>query len=72
MSLWLLLCLWMWSIFFGEFQYLPLNDCSAVSCDSGTIARGSPEILLGRDFVTFDLAVSTEPVSGTKQCMILY
>ena len=40
-SLWLLLCLWMWGIFFGEFQCLPVNDCSAVSCDSGVLARGS-------------------------------
>ena len=29
-SLWLLLCLWMWGIFFGEFQCLPVIDCSAV------------------------------------------
>ena len=28
----LLLCLWMWGIFFGEFQCLPVNDCSAFSC----------------------------------------
>ena len=27
-SLWLLLCLWMWGIFFGEFQCLPVDDCS--------------------------------------------
>ena len=40
-SLRLLLCLWMWGIFFGEFQCLPVNDCSAVSCDSGVLARGS-------------------------------
>ena len=40
-SLWLLLCLWMWGIFFGEFQCLPVNDCSAVSCDSSGLARGS-------------------------------
>ena len=40
-SLWLLLCLWMWDIFFGEFQCLPVDDCSAVSCDSGALARGS-------------------------------
>ena len=26
-SLWLLLCLWMWSIIFGEFQCLPVDDC---------------------------------------------
>ena len=40
-SLWLLLCLWMWGIFFGEFQCLPVDDCSAVSCDPGDFARGS-------------------------------
>ena len=40
-SLWLLLCLWMWGIFFGEFQCLPVDDCSAVSCDSGVLTRGS-------------------------------
>ena len=40
-SLWLLLCLWMWGIFFGEFQCLPVDDYSAVSCDSGALARGS-------------------------------
>ena len=41
MSLWLLLCLWMWGIFFGEFQCLPVNDCPAASCDSGVLTRGS-------------------------------
>ena len=40
-SLWLLLCLWMWDIFFGEFQCLPVDDCSTVSCDSSDLARGS-------------------------------
>ena len=40
-SLWLLLCLWMWGIFFGEFQCLPVDDCSAVSCDSGALSRGN-------------------------------
>ena len=40
-SFWLLLCLWMWGIFFGEFQCLPVDDCSAVSCDSGVLVRGS-------------------------------
>ena len=39
--LWLLLCLWMWGIFFDEFQCLPVNYCSAVSCDSSALARGS-------------------------------
>ena len=40
-SLWLLLCLWMWGIFFGEFQCLLVDDCPAASCDSGVLARGS-------------------------------
>ena len=40
-SLWLLLCLWMWGIFFGEFQCLPIDDCSAFSCDFSALARGS-------------------------------
>ena len=40
-SLWLLLCLWMWGIIFGEFQCLPVDDCPAASCDSGVLARGS-------------------------------
>ena len=40
-SLWLLFCLWMWGIFFGEFQCLLVDDCSAVSSDSGALARGS-------------------------------
>ena len=40
-SLRLLLCLWMWGIIFGEFQCLPIDDCSAVSCDSDALARGS-------------------------------
>ena len=31
----------MWGIFFGEFQCLPVNDCSAVSCDSGVLTIGS-------------------------------
>ena len=40
-SLWLLLCLCMWGVFFGEFLCLPVDDCSAISCDSGALARGS-------------------------------
>ena len=39
-SLQLLLCLWIWCIFFGAFQHLPVDGCSAVSCDSGPLARG--------------------------------
>ena len=40
-SLWLLLCLWMLGIFFGEFQCLPVDDCPAASCDSGVLTRGN-------------------------------
>ena len=40
-SLWLLLCLWMWGIFIGEFQCLPVDDCPAACCDSGVLTRGS-------------------------------
>ena len=40
-SLKLFLCLWMWGIFLGEFQCLPVDDCPAVSCDSGALVRGS-------------------------------
>ena len=42
-SLWILLCLWMRGILFGEFHCLPDNDCSAVSCDSSTLTRGSED-----------------------------
>ena len=40
-SLRLLLCLCMWGMFFGEFQCLPVIDCSAVSSDSSALTRGS-------------------------------
>ena len=40
-SLCLLLCLWMWGISFGEFQCLPVDDCSTVSCDSTVLTWGS-------------------------------
>ena len=40
-SFWLLLCLWMWGVFFGELQCLPVDDCPAASCDSGVLTRGS-------------------------------
>ena len=40
-SPWPLPCLWMWGIPFGEFQCPPVDYCSAVSCDSGALARGS-------------------------------
>ena len=40
-SLQLPLCLWMWDIFFGEFQCLPVHDCPAASCDSSALERRS-------------------------------
>ena len=40
-SLWLLLCLCVWGISFGEFQCLPVDDCSGVHYDSAALARGS-------------------------------
>ena len=58
-SLWLLLCLWTWGIFFGEFQCLPVDDCPAASCDSGVLARGSEStsfystILVPPSFISF-------------------
>ena len=45
-SLWHLLCLWMWGIIFGEFQCLPVDDCSAVSCDSSALTRRSEHMSL--------------------------
>ena len=59
-SLWLLLCLWMWGIFFGEFQCLPVDGCPAASCDSGVLTRGSEStsfhsaILVPNPFLTFN------------------
>ena len=47
-----LLCLWMWGIFFGEFQCLPVDDCSAVSCDSGLC------IDVGRLYQTLTIVVT--------------
>ena len=32
---------WMWGIFFGEFQCPPVGDCPAAICDSGVLARGN-------------------------------
>ena len=40
-SLRLRLCLCLWGIFFCEFQYLPVNECPAVICDSSALLRGS-------------------------------
>ena len=40
-SLGLLLCLWRWGIFSGEFQCFTFDDCSAASCYSGALPRGS-------------------------------
>ena len=42
----------MWGIFFGEFQCLPVDDCSAVSCDSGLC------IDVGRLYQTLTIVVT--------------
>ena len=39
-------CPWMWGVFLGEFQCLPVNDYPAGSCDSDALARGSERLLL--------------------------
>ena len=58
--------LWMWGIFFGEFQCLPLDDCSAVSCDSGALTRGS-------EHMSFYSAILNQSyVSGTLQYSLLW
>ena len=69
-SLWLLFCLWMWDIFFGEFQCLPVDDCSAVSCASSALQRGSQStsfysIILNQSLhVSFWIIVFSGPSSG--------
>ena len=55
-SLWLLLCLWMWGIFFGEFQCLPVDDCPAASCDSCVLTRRS-------ESMSFYSAILVPPIS---------
>ena len=44
-SLWLLLCLSMWGILFGEFQCFSVDECPAASCDFGVLTRGSEHTL---------------------------
>ena len=56
-SFWLLLCLWLWGIFFGEFQCLPVNDCSAVSCDSVALARGSEHMSFYSAILNLDFSL---------------
>ena len=56
-SLWLLLCLWMWGIFFGEFQCLPVDDCSAVNCDSSPLKREWEHVLLLRYLMLISIMV---------------
>ena len=33
----LLLCPWMWGIFFGGIQHSPVDGCSAASCNFGVL-----------------------------------
>ena len=72
MPLWLLLCLWMWGIFFGEFQCLPVDDCSAVSCDSIALARGNERTsfsaILNQSPTPFFLA-DPKTLGETKLCL---
>ena len=68
-SLWLLLCLWMWGIFFGEFQCLPIDDCPAASCDSGALARGSESTsFYSAILVPLCLSFSISSKSHSFQC----
>ena len=52
-------------VFFGEFQCLPVDDSSAVSCDSGALTRGSEPtsfysaILLSVPLFCFKMSVSS-------------
>ena len=38
--LWLLLCLWLWGIFFGGFHHLPVDGWSTASCNFGALTGG--------------------------------
>ena len=68
-SLWLLLCLLMCGIFFGEFQCLPANDCSTVSCDSGALARGSGRMPLYSTMLNQSLHI--ESLFPFLHCLII-
>ena len=75
-SLWLLLCLWMCGVFFGEFQYLPVDDCSAVSGDSGALSRGSEctsfySVILDKVFKTTHMIYS-KPFKSYFNLMLSY
>ena len=59
-SLWLL-CLWKLDIFFCEFQCFPVNDFSAVSCDSGALARGSESTFFYSAIFNTDLFLVSYP-----------
>ena len=65
-SLWLLLCLWMCGIFFGEFQCLPVDDCPAASCDSGVLTEGN-------ESTSFYSAILVQPLTSFNWllCLIL-
>ena len=56
LSLQLLPCPWMWGIFFGDFQ-CPVEECSAVSCDSGALARRSLPPLFFKLLSSLNLSV---------------
>ena len=65
-SLCLLVCLWMWGIFFGEFQCLPVDDCPAASCDSGFLTRGSESTSLYSAIFLLNILPAYENLSWRK------
>ena len=56
----------MCGIFFGEFQCLPVDDYSAVSCDSSALTRGSETVKALQSWTTFpeDSTAVTERWGG--------
>ena len=78
-SLWLLLCLWMWGIFFGEFHCLPVDDCPAASCDSGVLAKGSESmsfysaiLVPSPDTLVFELVIITNKLKALRILSCLF
>ena len=79
-SLWLLPCLWMWGIFFGEFQHPPVDDCPAASCDSGVLTKGSESTSFSSailvplpifSFIIYNLEIIILPSLSPKLVMMI-
>ena len=60
-----------WGILFGEFQCLPVNDCSAVNCDSGALSRGSEYLVLIILFKSFSCLLKNA-LTDLKNCVKLW